>query len=413
MDKSHLIKNTKDPFFKLTSYDIFNIFIIYIVYKISNFQTTNQLGLSSEYIMFSYKLPAVLGFVICLRNKIIDLNIWMNIALGSILATYIINTGEPENLINNTPNNFPIYFALIITVLATGTIGLLNAFIITKTKFKSWIVTLITGLLIFLGLIIFLPSKNLFVHKFAFDNILSTYNNFWGSLSKDDKTVFLLVDIKIFFIKLLFFITVLISATFMYMKYFWKNRIEKIHTKNFSCFSSLFLSSALAGLTGFIWIFEYGFITKPNLFFDNLSIPIAAILAGAIFLRGKNHTIISILAIPFCLVVIEQYKILTPPNYIFGFNINSLFLLLEIVFVQLTFANFIRQRVNKIRSIIPVIISTLALTIPFLISLFPNIKSNNLILSICGISSILSFLLLLHFNKPINKKRIIEIFQNI
>ena len=399
------------PFFEFTSFDLFNILIVIGIFKVITAITLS--GNFDQNIlcsMFTYQLPATIGFAICMRYKILDLTVWMNIAIGSLVATYIINTGSPENSVNGTPANFPVITGIICAAITTGIIGLVNAFITSRTKFKSWFVTLISGILIFVGLIIFMPSKKYFVNEFAFDNLVNKLDNILNMTPKDSSKYepLSIFEIKLFAMKFLFFVSIVSLSIIMYIKNYWrvKNKINKNYIL-------LPISGMLAGISGFMWVFKHGYITKPNLFFDNLQIPIIALLAGAAFLRGKNHTIVSIILIPFCIVIVSQYNMIIKAYYLFNINITPIILLAQILIMQLAMSNLIRKKTTTYSSLSSAILSVIAFIVPFLTSpIYVDFHIKYLPIY-CALLSFISLSILLFDIKPINKKSFYQLLRNI
>lgn len=311
-----------------------------------------------------YWMPAVLGFLLCMRNKLIDLSIWMNIALGGAVSAWVLNATSPDALCPTaanpitSPNSLTqVMLAMTAAICAGGLVGFFNAVATRKTRFPSWLVTLFSTFVIWAGLWYFIPANKIPVSEFAFDNLVSVFNYKTGN----QETYTSLAGVRIIFALLAFLTVVFI----LMMRSVSRALTEDYLTKRRNQLIAFVLSGMLGAFSGLLWVMDASSSPLPNIFFDDLNIPAVAILAGGFFLRGNGRTLMSIfLALPAILIITLWNQMIFLP-VVFNVNLAVALLILLAISCQLSVTNAIHAQPGKqIFAMLSAALCTLALLLP-------------------------------------------------
>jgi uncharacterized membrane protein YidH (DUF202 family) len=90
--------------------------------------------------------------------------------------------------------------------------------------------------------------------------------------------------------------------------------------RNWARFASLCVSGALSALSGVCWLIDAGQAPLPTRLVDELSIPVAAILAGAMIFRGEGRTKLAIICLPPAMLLANVWELMVWPITYRGYS---------------------------------------------------------------------------------------------
>lgn len=257
-------------------------------------QTPNQLIAQA----FSVYLLPALGMLLALRLGVIDLGVWAWMALGGLVAAWLINLGtQPE-------------WALLAGTLSGAAPGLACAFLTGGLKVPAPLATVVVGMILVWTCQYVSGHREVAIPDGTFDRWHMPVRS--GDVEPAHESapgepgmrMAPLADTRKLLVGLAYAFALFAAA--------WHSLIAMVrhsHTHREPAphwprsvrlrrGGLLVISGLLSAGGGALWLIERGRTPIPSQLIGDLRIPVAAVLAGGIMLAGRNRTILSIILLP-------------------------------------------------------------------------------------------------------------------
>ena len=271
-------------------YDMFNVLLLVCLAVLLlpgwRMQGNDSL-LETISLLTSTMMPASLGFLLVLRCRAVDMSIWISMGAGGMAAAGVLIAG------GDAPSPS---LALLAALVVGGGIGLMNAILIRYTKIPPWLGTLavaaiVWGAMNFSGL-----PKQVMLSENMFDSWVTKVTHVWGQfVAKDVRQSYgPLLTLRMLLVVGAWSI-VMLTMLFSDMTVVRRGRILTARSR---LFVAMVVSGVLSGFSGFCWMMEAGQTPLPTRIVDDLVIPAAALMSGAMFLRGRGRTMLAAICSP-------------------------------------------------------------------------------------------------------------------
>lgn len=248
--------------------------------------------------MFSFYLLLSIGFALALRHGVIDMSIWATASLGGVLAAVVIRAGGGW------------VSAVVVAMIAGSLIGAGQGFVIRRLRAPGVIVTLLTGAAIVIILrAIYAPQEHLLIPDQGLDA--------WQRR----------LDLPPFAFRMLL-VAGAYGATFLILAVLAQLPAgsKSSRLKAQATITSLWASGALGALGGAIWVIDHGMAPIPRQVIGDLRVPVAALLAGALFFCGGGRVMLTLLCLPATVLATTLWR-LNVANLPFGGHSAGMILL--------------------------------------------------------------------------------------
>lgn len=228
--------------------------------------------------MYSFRLLPALGFALALRCGAIDLSVWSVTALGGVAAAVAARSGLAPA-------------AVLLAGMTAGLLmGALHAALTAGLRAPSPAVTLVSGVAVFLALSLSFQGPAVAAPEGVFSRWIELVPAGLpgGPLPWSNRPPFVLSMALVSLACLAVGAVVLAGALVGY---------PGPRRQRWTLAASLCASGALAGLAGAIWLAEHGSAPIPVRPIEDLRIPAAALLSGAVLFAGSGRTLLVVLAI--------------------------------------------------------------------------------------------------------------------
>jgi ribose/xylose/arabinose/galactoside ABC-type transport system permease subunit len=277
-------------------------------------------------LLTSTMMPASLGFLLVLRCRAVDMSIWITMGAAGMASAGVLVAGGD----NPSPG-----LALLVALLVGGGIGLINALVIRFTKIPPWLATLIVAGIIWAGLNFSgLPSQ-VMLSENMFDSWVTKVTHVWGQfVGKEAQQNFApLLTLRMLLVVGAWSV-VMLTMLFSDMTVVRRGRILTARSR---LFVAMVVSGMLSAFSGFCWMMEAGQTPLPTRLVDDLVIPAAALMSGAMFLRGRGRTMLAAICLPMALLVTTLWRQLVWPTQVLGYSRQMLLLVAMLLEVQIAF----------------------------------------------------------------------------
>ena len=248
--------------------------------------------------MASVLLLMSLGFLLCLRVGAIDLSVWAAAGLGGLVAAWLINAGVSAG---------PAFAAAI---AAGAAFGAVNGAIVAAAKLPAVAVTLVTGLLLVWALQGSCDARSVELPDDAFVDwhVVQTVT----MLSPDSDTdapqppgrgVTESVTRPLYVTRSLLVAMIYAAVMLVLMGFGRSHAAESKPGARWRLLVAMTASGALAALGGALWLLDHNRAPVPTRLVDDLRVPTAAILAGALLLAGKGRALFAAVCLPGALLL--------------------------------------------------------------------------------------------------------------
>ena len=277
-------------------------------------------------LLTSTMMPASLGFLLVLRCRAVDMSIWISMGAAGMAAAGVLVAGGD----NPSPA-----LALLAALVVGGTIGLVKALLIRYTKISPWLGTLVVAALIWAAMNFTGLPKQIMLAENMFDPWVTKVTHVWGKfIGKDVRQSYgPLLTLRMLLVVGAWAI-VMLAMLFSDMTVVRRGRILTARSR---LFMSLIVSGMLSGFSGFCWMMEAGQTPLPTRLVDDLVIPAAALMSGAMFLRGRGRTMLAAICLPMAMLVTTLWRQLVWPTQVLGFSRQMFLLVAMLLEVQIAF----------------------------------------------------------------------------
>ena len=257
--------------------------------------------------MASYWLLPSMAFLLALRCGLLDLSVWMAFSAGSLTAAWLLVHGWASAA------------AMGAGIVAGAALGAANALLVRRSRLPSALVTLVTALGIFLLLRWLLPERAVLPPGNAW--------NSWHWLglggTGDDASHPL-------FMTRMLLVIVAYGATMLAMLAASSRHVlpagtlpsgpiraglggathwvERTFSDGAHRTLALIAGGALSAAGGVLWLLDNDRATVPSLPIGDLRVPAAAMLAGALLLRGPRRTLLAGMFLPPALLLATAWR---------------------------------------------------------------------------------------------------------
>jgi ribose/xylose/arabinose/galactoside ABC-type transport system permease subunit len=266
--------------------------------------------------MASFLLLPTLGFLLALRCGAIDLSVWVNAGLGGVVAAVLIARGVSA----------PLAFA------AGGGVGLaagcLNGLLVAGAGIPSVAATLAVaaGTVWALGAV--LPARSVAIPDLTFEG--------WLAGHPSPMLAARVLTVAVLYLGALALVMVLDVAVWRGVQF----------GRRVSVFAALAASGALSALGGACWLIDSGRAPVPTRVVDDLRVPAAAVLAGALFLGRRGREVLAAMSLPAALLLATIWRqeawSLPAPGH--GYALQLLVLAGMTVVVHIAFGHYVDSR---------------------------------------------------------------------
>ncbi|MDY6913948.1 MAG: hypothetical protein SVT52_05780 [Planctomycetota bacterium] len=239
--------------------------------------------------MASYYLLPVMAFCLALRCGAIDLSVWINTALGGITAAVLIKGGVS------------IGWSFAAGAAAGLALGLVNASLVALLRLPSLIVTPVTAALALWALRAQFDQRYISVPPEVFEN--------WLLMSEMPLLIARMLLVAAVYSVIMLDLLVLEVAARRGVKF----------TSRQNLFAALCVSGVLSASGGVCWLLDHGAAPVPGRLIGDLRVPAAAVLAGAIFLRGRGRTLLTCACLPASLLLATVWRQRVWNLYVHGY----------------------------------------------------------------------------------------------
>ena len=236
--------------------------------------------------MASYWLLPSMGFLLALRCGLLDLSVWMAFSAGSLVAAWLLVL------------NWPTAAAMGVGILAGAALGAVNALLVRCSRLPCALITAVTALAAFLLLRWFLPQQVILHPPSAWKG--------WhwlglGGMGND-------VSYPLFMTRMLLVVLtygatmmVLLAASPRHAPGWYPQvcphpygRLRESGARTLA----LIAGGALAAAGGVLWLMDNDRASVPSSPIGDLRVPAAAMLAGALLLKGPRRTLLAGMCLP-------------------------------------------------------------------------------------------------------------------
>ncbi len=269
-------------------------------------------------------LPASLGFLLALRCGVVDLSVWAVMGAASLIAAGIINAFSMTGLATESTPAW-VLPAVMAAVVAFGVIvGGLNAAAIHYLPRLGVVVTAIIGLAVLGGTHLFVSSPGVAIPQNAFDPWVSGMNHLLFGAGDGEQAPLpgplILLRMFVVFLAWTAVLVVLMSLDSA------ERKQPHPRPRTWTRFASLCASGGLAGLSGVCWLIDAGQAPLPTRLVDELTIPVSAILAGALMFRGPGRTKLAIISLPPAMLLVNVWELMVWPIAYRGYSVSLVML---------------------------------------------------------------------------------------
>ncbi|MBN1555933.1 MAG: hypothetical protein JXA11_14410 [Phycisphaerae bacterium] len=288
-------------------------------------------GLGTGALLAGATLPAALGFLLALRCGVVDLSVWAVTGAGGVLAAGVVNAFDVGGMVPW----FVLPAACGLAVVFGALIGGVNALLARRFRRWSFFATGLVGLAVLGGTRWICPLSRLVVSDSALDSWVSGLTAVlvgWmgdGEIPLDGPLVIL--RMLVVFVSWTCVLLVLMGYDSA------ARRRPRLREKRLARPVSLCASGALAGVAGVCRMIDLGQAPVPTRWIDGLSIPVAAILAGAVLLRGTGRTMLAVILLPPALLLSDAWEMTVWPISVHGYSVSLAMLGALVLMGQLGF----------------------------------------------------------------------------
>ncbi|MCE5277025.1 MAG: hypothetical protein ABFD92_14915 [Planctomycetaceae bacterium] len=254
-------------------------------------------------------LPPAMAMLLAMRRGAIDMSVWAVAAVGGLVAAAALNAGWAA-------------WAVIATGAAAGTaIGGFNGLMSVLLRRPVPAITLLVGLLIVLAAWWLGQGRELAVQTSAMDGIHS------AGFDSDGLR------------------RVLVSGCFLAVLALLLNGmlpLDKAVAGRWSLLAVLAISGTLAACGGVAWVLSHGQAPLPTRVVGDLRVPVAAVLAGGLFLSGTGRSVVAVALLPAALALTTAWRQSFFPFHLGGYWMHMLVLLAVTGLAQIAMARAAR-----------------------------------------------------------------------
>lgn len=256
-------------------------------------------------------LPS-LGFLLALRAGVIDMSVWIVFSLGSVTAAIAMAAGIGPGQ------------SMAIGVAAGAGMGIVNGTLAAWSPLPGAVVTLLTAVCVMLLMQRFVPVRQVLLEAHLFDDWHLSSRSPEGLLSLPLSLTRMLLVVGVYGLLLL-------NIAFV-------SRIRiSGGTARLGIFISLLASGIMAAAGGSLWLIDNFAANVPTRAVDDLRVPAAAVLAGAMLLTGHRRTLLCALYLAPAMLLTTAWRqqVLLVPHE--GYSLQMLPLLVGAVIIALAF----------------------------------------------------------------------------
>ena len=290
-------------------------------------------------------LPAALGFLLALRCGVVDLSVWAVMGAGGLVAARAINAFAATG----PAPGWALPAAIGAAMLLGAIVGGVNAVVVRRFPRLGILVTAATGLATLGAARWIVSAPCLSIPDDAFDPWVSGLNDLLKGPPGEDENP---LDGPLLILRML---VVFAAWTCALLVLSARDSAERKKprpgARRWARPAALCASGALAALSGACWLIDEGIAPVPTRLIDELTIPVAAILAGAVILRGEGRTKLAVICLPPAMLLANVWELMVWPTTFRGYSISLAILGALALLAQRSFVagrRYIHRR--KIRS---------------------------------------------------------------
>ncbi len=225
-----------------------------------------------------YLLPAM-GFMLALRRGAIDLSVWVAAGMGGMVAAGAISAGQPPAM------------AFAEAFVAGLALGSLNGALVTLARIPSVLATAGTALAVMYCLQSQTGgARQIAVPEYAFEG--------WMFMPGIPLPVLRMLLIAMAY-----------SAVMLGLVWFdGARRGPFAPSSTWTLAGSLAVSGAISAFAGACWLIDYGAAPVPTRLVEDLRVPAAAVLAGALYFGGRGRTMLAGVCLPPALLLATAWR---------------------------------------------------------------------------------------------------------
>lgn len=241
--------------------------------------------------MASYWALPAMGLLLALRAGVLDLSVWMSFSAGSLAAAWLLARGWPPSA------------ALAAGVAVGAALGAVNALLVRRSRIPSGVVTAVTAVGVYLLLRWLLPEQTIVRPG----NAWKAWH--WLGLGGTDNGVSYPLFMTRMLLVILFYgatMLTILAASSRYVlpgplllseegRGHWTERVFSVSAERTL---ALIAGGALAAAGGVLWLLDNDRATVPTWPVGDLRVAAAAMLAGALLLKGPRRTLLAGMCLP-------------------------------------------------------------------------------------------------------------------
>jgi ribose/xylose/arabinose/galactoside ABC-type transport system permease subunit len=236
--------------------------------------------------MTSYWVLPAMGFLLAVRCGLLDLSVWMAFSAGSLVAAWLLVQG------------WPAVAAMGAGILAGASLGSLNALLMLRTRLPSALVTAVTALAAFLLLRWLLPQQVILHPPSAWKGW-----HWLGLGGSGNDASYPLFMTRMLLVVLAYGATMitLLAGSPRYAPGLPPQVCPHPYGRlgmSRSRTLALIAGGALAAAGGVLWLLDSDRACVPSSPIGDLRVPAAALLAGALLLKGPRRTLLAGMCLP-------------------------------------------------------------------------------------------------------------------
>lgn len=266
--------------------------------------------------MASFLLLPTIGFLLALRCGAIDLSVWVVAGIGGVVAAALISRGVFPPLAFAAAAGAGLGLGLVNAVLVAG-IGLPSVAASLGVAVACIVVVghLVTGRAV--------PISDL------------TFAG-WLPWHSSPTLALRVLAVATFYVMTLAGLLAIHYAIWRGVRF----------PRRVGLFAAMCASAALSALGGACWLIDHSSAPVPTRVIDDLRVPAAAVLAGAIFLGRRGRELLAGMSLPAALLIVTiwRQKVWNLPAPGHGLALQLLVLTGMVIVVQLAFGRYVAAR---------------------------------------------------------------------
>ena len=290
--------------------------------------------------MASIYLLMALGFLLCLRCGAIDASVWVVSSLGGVLAAHAI-----------TVHHLPPWLAMALGVLGGAIVGTINGLLTAVARLPSIVATLLTALMILLALQLTQNQRQIRVPDETFDrwHLPAPARASEGVRGPDGPSPggapLTAPDSQPLYVTRMLLVLGAYSLVLLaLMAGDWRRPRSWGPGSRKTLWASMIASGALSAGGGVLWILDRGVAPVATRLVDNLTVPVAAVLAGGAFLAGRGRTLLAAVFLPAALLLTNTWEGKVDLRQLAGYRLQTLLLGCMLLLVHLAGNDFTAGR---------------------------------------------------------------------